>query len=176
MSNPVPMIIQESFRISIFNFNVLSNSGKKKDTFNFLRQTNHDIYFLQETHLKEPLESLVRASWEYNLWLAGADSNKNGVAILLKNNFEYRLYNVIRDPKGCFIILEFLKKRMSLVNLYRPSDNDSRNFLDIIKNYLDKIGNEIIILGGDWNCILSMKIDARNYASVINRPKTRARI
>lgn len=65
---------------------------------------------------------------------------------------------------------------MSLVNLYKPRDNDNPNFFDIIENHLEKIGNEIIILGGDWNCILSVKIDARNYASVINRLKTRARI
>lgn len=52
------------------------------------------------------------------MWLAGDNSNKNGVAVLFNNNFEYKLHNVIRDLNGYFLILdiEILNKGLTLAN------------------------------------------------------------
>ena len=44
-------------KISTLNVNGIGESFKRKDTFNYLREKKHDIYFLQETHIKTELEN-----------------------------------------------------------------------------------------------------------------------
>ena len=166
------------FKICTFNCNGLNDSQKRKDVFDFLRNLNCSIYFLQETHLKTQSENFIRSCWGYNIWLSGSDTNKNGVAILFNNNFEYKVHKVIRDPEGAYIVLdiELLKKRLTLVNVYGPSSGDNPNFIERLKDYIAEIGNDYTICAGDWNCVLDMKIDTRNYQSTINRPRTRYKI
>ena len=69
--------------------------------------------FLQETHLNAKAENMVRAMWGYDCILSGNDTNSNDVAVLFKNNLDFRLHAVIKDDKGKYIILdtEMLGKR-----------------------------------------------------------------
>ena len=82
---------------------------------------------------------MVRAMWGYDCILNGNNTNSNGVAVLFKNNFDFRLHTVIRDDEGKYIILdiEMLGKRMTLVNLYAPSSRDHPEFFDFF--FLKKI-------------------------------------
>ena len=139
---------------------------------------NVTFFFLQETHLKSGSENFIRSCWGYNLWLSGKETNKNGVAIMFNNNFEYKIHNVFRDPDGCYIIIdvELLQKRLTLVNIYGPSSGDSPEFFDQISDSIEQVGNDFVITAGDWNCVLNMKLDARNYLSSVNRPRTRKKI
>ena len=93
--------------ISSLNCNGLGDHKKRKDLFQFLRQEcPSSVYCLQETHLILSSENYIRSSWGYDAWVAGSDTNRNGVAIFFNNNFEYKLYKVIKDNKGCFIIMD----------------------------------------------------------------------
>ena len=49
----------------------------------------------------------------YDCILNGNNTNSNGVTVLFKNNFDFRLHTVIRDDEGKYIILdtEMLGKR-----------------------------------------------------------------
>ena len=38
------------------------------------------------------------------------------------------------------------------------------------------MGNQLIIAGGDWNVLLTITIDARNYKGYVNRPTARRKI
>ena len=116
-----------SFKICSKNVNGIGNFTKRKDVLNYLREQRYDIYFLQETHLLTETENHLRASWGYNVWLAGATTNTNGVAILFSPTFEYKLYNTRRDPNGCYIALdiELLNKRLTIINIYGPTDKDT---------------------------------------------------
>ena len=124
------MANSECFRIVTFNPNGLGDSDKRTDVFDRLREMKANIYFLQETHWKTEIEDFIRAAWGYNIWISGKESNKNGVAILFNNNFEYVVHSVERDPNGCFVALdiEMLKKRLSLINVYGPSSGDDPSF------------------------------------------------
>lgn len=168
----------KNFRICSFNCNGLNNSKKRKDVFDFLRKKEAHIFCLQETHLTEKNENFIRASWGYNLWLSGSQTNKNGVAILFNNNFEYKMHEVIRDPNGCFIVMsmEILKMKLTLVNLYGPSSGDNPEFFDKVCEQITRVGNDNVIVTGDWNCALDMNLDVRNYARSENRPRTRRKI
>ena len=166
------------FRFGSLNVNGIGDNQKRRDVFNFLRECKLDIYFLQETHLKEQIENYIRASWGYELWLAGNDTNKNGVAILFRSTFEYKLHNVKKDPAGCYLVMdiELLNKRVTLLNVYGPSAGDNPEFFVKISKLIDEIGNDKIIMGGDFNCIQNMSIDSRNYTNLNNRPRTRNKI
>ena len=166
------------FKFGSFNVNGIGENLKRRDVFNFLRECNLDIYFLQETHLKEELENYIRASWGYELWLAGNETNKNGVAILFRSTFEYKLHNVKKDPDGHFIIMdiEILNKRVTLVNVYGPSAGDNPTFLVKIQKLMEEIGNDKVIMGGDFNCVQDMIKDTRNYVTENLRPQTRLKI
>ena len=122
----------EGFKICTFNCNGIADSKKRKDVFDFLRKLECNIYCLQETHLRESNTKFIRASWGFDIILSGRESNKNGVAILLNNNFEYKIHNVIKDPKGCFIVLdiEMLQKRYTIVNIYGSSYGDNPDFIE----------------------------------------------
>ena len=166
------------FRFGSLNVNGIGDNQKRRDVFNFLRECKLDIYFLQETHLKEQIENYIRASWGYELWLAGNETNKNGVAILFRSTFEYKLHNVKKDPAGCYLVMdiELLNKRVTLVNVYGPSAGDNPDFFVKISKLIDEIGNDKVIMGGDFNCIQNMSIDSRNYTNLNNRPRTRIKI
>ena len=90
-----------TFKICSKNVNGIGDFCKRKDVFDFLREQKQDIYLLQETHLKTDMENFVRAAWGYNVWIAGPVTNANGVAILFNSTFEYKIHDIIRDPRGC---------------------------------------------------------------------------
>ena len=96
---------KDAFKICSYNCNGLNDAKKRKDVFDFLRKKKADIYCLQETHLIEKSEKFIRASWGYNVWLSGSETNKNGVAILFNNTFEYKIVDVVKDCHGCYIIM-----------------------------------------------------------------------
>ena len=168
----------DNFKICSYNCNGLNESKKRKDIFDFLRQKKADIYCLQETHLTTKAENFIRASWGYNVWLSGSDTNKNGVAILFNNTFEYRIIDVIRDDDGCYIVMnvELFKKRFTLVNLYGPSCGDKPDFFEHICRHIEDINNDHVIMTGDWNCALNTNLDIRNYISTHHRPRTRKKL
>lgn len=151
---------------------------ERRDVFDKLHQMNGSIFLLQEMHLKVENENFIRSIWGYDLWLSGSHTNKNGVAVLFMNNFEYKLHDVVRDVDGHYIIMdiEFLNKRFTLVNVYAPSSGDDPQFFHNISNLIENIGNENIIIGGDFNCVLCTEKDTCNHTSVVNRPRARRAI
>ena len=110
-------------KLCTYKVNGLGNDRKEERC---IRTENASIYFLQETHLNAKAENMVRAMWGYDCILSGNDTNSNDVAVLFKNNLDFRLHAVIKDDKGKYIILdtEMLGKRMTLINLYAPSSGD----------------------------------------------------
>lgn len=170
---------KDDFVIVSYNVNGLQNSKKRRDIFDFLRnKLKGSVYLLQECHWTLDSEDFIRACWGYNLWLAGKDTNRNGVAILFRNNFEYKVHGVHRDAEGCYILMdvEILKKRMTLANVYGPSSGDNVQFFDKVCELIDVIGNESVIIGGDWNCVLDEKIDTVNYVNALHRPQIKKKI
>ena len=172
------MAASNNFIISTLNVNGLRDHQKQKDMLNFLREQKSDIYFLQETHITLTSENYFRSVWGYNLWVAGADTNRNGVAIMFSPTFEYKIKEIIRDRAGSYIIIdvEMLQKRVTLVNIYGPSTGDNPLFFEKVYEIINEIGNDVNIIGGDWNCVLNAEIDTINYTNTRARPRSRAKI
>ena len=91
-----------------------------------------------------------------------------GVMILMNNNFEYKVERVKTDKNGNHIIQG---KRITLVNLYGPNQ-DNPNFYTNIKQKVSEFENEQVIMRGDCNFVLDPDLDYNNYLH-INNPKAR---
>ena len=123
-------------KINIVSLNVrgLGDSSKRRDVFNYLQNKNYSIVCLQDTHFSKDIENIVSAEWGYKVWFSSYLSNKRGVAILFKNNFEFKVYNQYVDTNGNVLLLdiEISNVRMSLVSIYGPND-DTPLFYDRLK-------------------------------------------
>ena len=164
-------------KIVTFNANGLGNHTKRKDVFDYLRNSKFDVIFLQETHWKSCSENFIRSCWGYNCFVNGKSTNKGGVAILFNNTFEYKIHNCIKSENGNFIVLDMdlCNKRLSLVNVYGPSDRDDNIFFEEFFNTVSNVGNDMI-LGGDWNVPLDLNLDTRNYRGTGSRTRSRDKI
>ena len=169
--------MMNSIKICTFNTNGLGSYQKRKDVFDYLRQEKASIYLLQETHLKTDMENIIRSMWGFECFLSGNDTNRKGVAILMNNNFEYKVHNVIRSDDGSYILLdiEMAGKRVTLVNVYGPSDVDSPAFFAKVCEEMDKLDNHYVIMGGDWNVVVNVNEDTFRYRN-INRPRSMRKV
>ena len=69
----------------------LGNFRKRRDLFQYLRQKNCSVYFLQDTHFEKKIERQIRAEWGYECYFSSFSSQSRGVAILLNNNFDFKI-------------------------------------------------------------------------------------
>ena len=167
-----------SLKIITFNANGLGNHVKRKDVFDYLRKSKYDIILLQETHWKSCSENFIRSCWGYNCFVNGKDTNKGGVAILFNNTFEYKIHNCIKSENGNYIILDMdlCNHHLSLINVYGPSNRDDVVFFEDFFDSVSLVGNDNMIVGGDWNVPLDLSLDTRNYRGTGSRTRSREKI
>ena len=80
----------------------------------------------------------------FNVWMAGSETNRNGVAILFNSSFDYKVHSVVRDTDRCFIIMdiEMMNERITLANVYGPSAGDNPGFFERIFKIIKEVGND----------------------------------
>ena len=125
-------------------------------------------------HIENKMENYVKNEWGFSVYLSGLTSNQRGVMVLINNNFDQEVTNVIRDTNGNFIILEIIvqKQKITLANIYGPNE-DKPQFYNNLKQKIDELGNDNVIICGDWNLVIDPNVDTENYKS-INNPNARS--
>lgn len=161
------MTLDQGITFCSVNCQGLGDYNKRKDVFEFLRKKQYDVFFLQDTHIPCRSNKIVRAMWGHEVWLSGLRSDSGGVAFLFRNSFQFKVYKVVTDIEGHYLILKIMinDKMFVLVNLYAPSHGDVPDFFDKIEEELIDIytGSEIMIFGGDYNVFLDEDIDCMGY-------------
>ena len=167
-----------TFKVLSLNCNGIADDVKRRDVFDKLRQLDCNIYLLQETHLKESQELIIRSGWGFQVLIAGNSSNAGGTAILFKNNFEFSISRVEKDQNGQYIILEInhMNRVFTIVNIYGPSAGDDAEFFVKLNRTLEDFDLSNFIIGGDFNCVLNPNVDRKNCANNSSRPRTRSKI
>ena len=148
----------------------LQDRQKRNDVFNWLRQKHADIYILQETHSDKDNFQDWRNEWGHNCFFSSHQTNSRGVAILFNSTFSFQLHRDIIDNRGRYIILDLsiYSNRFSLVGIYAPNEDCPQFFKDI-ETQLEILGNDNILIGGDWNVVQDYTLDTLNYKQKITR-------
>ena len=148
----------ESLTFASMNCQGLGDMTKRRDVFHFLRLKKYSIYLLQDTHFNIKQEKYIESEWGYNCYFASFKSNSRGVAVLFNNNFDFKIKNVIKDPKGNFIIINIntLEKDLAIVSLYGPNNDNPQFYIDFEKHLIDNGIFENIIISGDWNLVMNL--------------------
>jgi len=165
-----------SIKILSVNCQGLGNMEKRKDVFSYLRQKNYNIYCLQDTHFTKEMELIIRSQWGFDCIFNSYSSNSRGTAILFNNNFEYKVIDSVKDNEGNLLCVNIIIEsyKLSLINFYGPN-TDQRIFYEKLSETIDDLGNNDVIICGDFNLVLNPDIDCHTYLH-INNPRSRNKL
>ena len=71
------------------NVRGLTDSTKRKDVFNWLKEKNYSIYCLQDIHVGEKNLGSFERDWGSMVITSVKSSESRGVAILFKNDLDF---------------------------------------------------------------------------------------
>ena len=158
------------FKICSLNVRGLGNSFKRRCVFNYIRNTECHVIFLQETHSTAESEKRWCQEWGYKIIFNHGRSDSTGVCILLKPSATFDILNTFRDDNGRILLvtLKVNETTISLANIYGPNNDDHNFFIDL-HNLLLKHGEEPYIIGGYFNRLFWMLnwINFQNYFKTI---------
>ena len=158
-----------------FNVRSLHNFVKRKDVFDFLRNSKADILCLQELHVTSESEKLFKNQWGGRAWFSSNTSSSAGTGILVNNKTNCKLINVNTNKKGTAIIvlIETAGVQLTIVNIYGPPDNDDPAFFSEIFELVQCNNDDLVMFCGDWNMTMNPELDTYNYATRDRKPGTR---
>ena len=149
-------------KIASMNVRGIGNNNKRRETFNWLRNKQQSIIFLQEVHCTEATIDMWRSEWGYKALFSCLSSNSAGVCILFNNNFKFDILKTFLDPSGRYIVCDIKtdEKLFTLANIYAPNEDDPTFFKQVFDRLHDFACEEIIV-GGDFNLVLDVKEDKK---------------
>ena len=150
---------------------------KKERCICFLRSKNCSIYCLQGCHFTPEMENNVRSMWGFDCFFSSFRSNSRGVAILIKNNFEFKALRSKSDRNGNYLFLEALvenQHKILFCNIYAPNTDSPEFFEELFQN-IDDFNNENLVICGDYNLVLDPELDLYNYVH-LNNPQARMKL
>ena len=148
------------FKFLSVNIRGLSKSLKRRTVFRWLHHQHCPFVFLPETYSSEECENIWQAEWGGEVFFSHGTKHSKGTMILINPKAKCKVEKKICDKNGRYIILDMLlaDTRIILVNIYAPNDaNQQISFFKEIQQQLQEFSEEIIIIGGDFNCTLAEK-------------------
>ncbi len=115
---------------------------------------------LQETHLnKEESEKLMKG-WVGQVYSSVYNSKSRDVSILVRKNLNLVVIKSHTDQEGRWVALDahLNNENVAIMNIYAPNAF-SPDFFHEICNVVRTIGNNDIILGGDFNQVRDPQLD-----------------
>ena len=163
-------------KIISLNCQGLGIRKKRASVLNHLRNKKYSIICLSDTHFSKSQEPLLTTEWGYRVFFSSYNTQKRGVAIFFNNNFEFKIHSFYNDTNGNLLILdiEIDKHRITMATIYGPN-NDNPSFFEFLQRKVLEIGNNDIIINGDWNLLLNPQVDGINYKH-INNPNSRHKV
>ena len=153
------------------NVRGLRNRLKRNKIFLWLKNQKCDIAFLQETFWLENIEQSVKMDWKGQCFFDHGTNHSKGVAILVREGLSLNLLSAHCKRDGRAIIIRFSchSKSYFCINIYAPAKNtEKEHFYKSLDSWVKacKPGNDIIIAGGDWNCVQNRRLDTHGISNV----------
>ena len=143
------------------NIRCLNKSLKRRTVFRWLHHQHCPFVFLQETYSSKECENIWQAEWGGEVFFSQGTKHSKGTMILINPKTKFKVEKTICDKNGRYVILDLLLAdiyAIVLVNIYASNDaNQQISFLKEIQQQLQEFPEEIIVIGGDFNCTLAKK-------------------
>ena len=118
-------------KIGSLNVHGLGNRVKRKCIFQYIRDWQIDVAFLQETHCTKNKWKLWESEWGNRMIQSISSSMSKGTAILFRPNSKFIVNKSFSDENGRFVICNasYEEQQYTLCNLYAPNE-DNPKFLN----------------------------------------------
>ena len=162
----------DELKLLSFNCRGLGGNEKRRDVLNYLKNLHYDIYLLQDTHLTESKEPFFNTLWRGKGYHSFGTFNSRGVSLLFNPRTHHKVIYEEKCPGGNYVILvcTVLSNTYTIVNIYGPNE-DRPSFFHQINEALERLPDENVIIGGDFNFVINFQQDS-NYSRQ-NNPRAR---
>ena len=132
------------FKLTSLNVGGLNNFHKRRTLLTWCWKRKADVIFFQETHSKKETEKQWINEWGGKMFVSLGSPNSYGVAVLIRNGFNYSIQKTITDPMGRFIILKMNieDKMYTLINIYHIDTDEIPGFFLLLKNHIFIVRSE----------------------------------
>uniref|UniRef100_A0AAR2K0V3 Reverse transcriptase domain-containing protein n=1 Tax=Pygocentrus nattereri TaxID=42514 RepID=A0AAR2K0V3_PYGNA len=111
----------------------------------------------RETHLSDDEHKNLRKSWADKVYYSShCSGRKRGVAILIHRQINFTETLVHKDREGRLILVNGTidGTAVSFINVYAPNE-DIPGFVTSVFNTIAEHSSGLLIMGGDFNCVMS---------------------
>ena len=151
-----------------YNVRGLGDSVKRRKIFQQIRDKSIDIACLQETHCTKKKHKIIRSEWGANVYFSDGENNARGTMILFKkdSSIDHDNIKTWSDNNGHILSVSFVLNQQSftVISLYAPNKDDVDFFINLLEK-VEQIDTDHIILMGDLNKCLNVKLDKKGGAS-----------
>lgn len=108
----------------------IGSQAKQLKVINHLLKIQADICLLQETHLTDIRNTILKSTHFPHILTSNYNSRQRGVAIMINNKIKFNHNNTILDPEGRYIVINISidSNPLTIVNLYGPTNDDPSFF------------------------------------------------
>jgi exonuclease III len=161
-----PSLNSMTIKIATYNVRGLGNNNKREQIFQWLKTQSFSVCLLQETHSTQNVINNWKHQWGGDIFLSGNSSNSEGIAILINSNCSYKIHKYQDIIQGRLQVLdiEINDKLLTIVNIY-GSNKDDVYILEKHEKFLEDNEESNIIIGGDFNTVLSVLQDKKNSSN-----------
>lgn len=149
-----------SVRFISWNVRGVGNATKANKVMAHLQQLKGDVFFLQETHLRNREVMRLKRNWIGKIYHSKFNAKARGAAILIRNSILFEQHKIIADPDGRFVFVSgnLLGSLVILASVYGPNWDDD-TFITKLFSSLPNLENYHLIMGGDFNLIQDTVLD-----------------
>ena len=157
-----------SFDILSWNVRGLEDYQKRRKLFNWVKKhtSKNAIVFMQETHSSDKAGKQWEQLWRGSIKFSHGTTSSKGVLIAFSENLEFNITKEFTDQNGRYIVrqVDIQENPYVLIHYYVPNlETQQVSALDELTKVLSNLElkeNTNLILGGDFNLILNVKLDA----------------
>ena len=143
---------------------------KGKMFYNAIDNYNVMYYVFKIPILPKIWKIIFKANGDMKYILTPLTSQSRGIAIFLNNNFDYKVHNKLDDTSCNFLALDitFSNTRVCLVVIYGPNE-DCPQFYKMVSEAISNLGNDNVIMVGDFNLVINPEKEYHNYLHINNK-------
>ena len=157
-----------NFDILSWNVRGLGDYQKQRKLFNWVKKhtSKNAIVFMQETHSSDKTGKQWEQLWRGSIKFSHGTTSSKGVLIAFSESLEFNITKEFTDQNSRYIVLQvdIQENPYVLINYYAPNlETQQVSVLDELTKVLSNLElkeNTNLILGGDFNLILNLKLDA----------------